>query len=94
MTGRALRSVVASGSMDTLARIAKLKEEIASTQREADKAQGVLERIHEQLREEFGCESVTDAERLLRKLARDERKAQARLRKRIAAFEEEWSDLL
>lgn len=80
--------------MDDLEKFTRLKAKVASMAREADKARGALDRIMEQLNEEFGCSSVKQAEKLLAKLEREREEAERTARRALKKFEEEWGGFL
>lgn len=77
-----------------LHRFHKLKKQVAALQRKTDKAQGALDTVMERLRREFGCSTLEDAEKLLRKLREQERKASSTFKAKRRRFEKKWSKVL
>ena len=80
--------------MNQLDKLSKLKKQAESAQREADKAQGALEQILSQLKEDFDCETLEDAETLLDKLGEKERTKAEAFDTALAEFEEKYGDKL
>lgn len=74
--------------------LAALKERAERLRKDAAKAEGALERVAEQLREEFKCDSVEAAEKLLSRLRREEREADRSYRSACRRFERRWGDRL
>ncbi len=78
--------------MTDLDKLAKLKKKTVSLQREADKAQGSLNQLLAQLKEEFDCSDLIEAEALLVQFETEEKKAAKAFRKAMEKFEKEWSN--
>lgn len=61
---------------------------------EASRAEGVLQEQYRLLKEDFGCDSVEQAETLLKRLREDEQKAAESYRAAFDEFECKWKDKL
>jgi hypothetical protein len=72
----------------------ELKSRVAQLRRKADKASGVLSEQMKRLKKEFGCNSLEEAEKLLKKLEREQEAELRELEKHIEAFEKEYLDVL
>lgn len=81
-----------ASSGDPLETLTRLRKRVDEHRREADKAEGALERVLAQLKEEFGCSTVEEGERLLARLQRHERKARARFEGALEEFEREFPE--
>ena len=75
-------------------RYQKLKTRVDSLRREADQAQGELNSLMRRLKEGFGCKTIKEAERLLKKKQNEADQLEKELEEKLAAFEEEWGELL
>jgi len=79
---------------------AKLKQYLAAKEKaealksRADRAEGSLARLLEQLRREFGCKSPEEAAALLKRQQRENAKERSRLEAEQAAFAERFGTLL
>lgn len=71
-----------------------LREKADKMRREADRAQGALDQVMKQLREEFSCKTLDEAEKKLQELSKGEAKAKKAFDDALASFEEEWRDAL
>lgn len=71
-----------------------LRREVERKQREADRAQGALEQVKKQLKEEFACTSLEEAEKLLRQLERKCEKQEALLDKELAEWKKKYGGSL
>ncbi len=72
----------------------KWKKRVEELQTEADKAEGKLEQLMTELKDDFECEDLEEAEDLLEGLRKDEVKAQHAYEKESAKFEKEWEEVL
>lgn len=80
--------------MNDVKRLAKLREKVATMQRDADKSHGRLEQVLGRIKEEFECEDLDEARALLKKL-QDEREAKNnKFSKAMAKFQKKWGDSL
>ena len=67
-----------------------LKDERDKLQREADRAEGALQQIRERLQQEFEVSSLKEAERLLRKLEKEEQEAEREAEEKLTEYQEKW----
>lgn len=72
----------------------ELKSKVDQLRRKADRAAGALSEQMSQLKKEFGCNSLEEAEKLLKKLEREEEKLHAELETQLDQFEKEFGDEL
>lgn len=77
-----------------LKEFAALKEQMELRNRRAERAQGVLEQLNSQLKEEFGCKSLEQAETLHASLVQDEQKTEQALIQALEQFKVDYSDLV
>lgn len=77
-----------------LKHITKLKEQVESLQREADRSEGALEGVMSRLKDEFGCETIEDAEALLKEMKKKLRGTEERLDAEVEGFEKKWGKVL
>lgn len=71
-----------------------LKDKVDGLQRRADKVAGALDQLQAQLKKEFGCDTIAEAEKLLAKLDKDQARAEKELEAELAAFQKKWGALL
>lgn len=71
-----------------------LKAKVDNAKTEADKASGALERAKAELKREYGCDSLDEANKLLRKMEKEEKRVSGDYNKALDAFEAEWADFL
>jgi uncharacterized protein involved in exopolysaccharide biosynthesis len=64
----------------------QLKRQVESRRQEYDREQGAYQQTMRQLKEEFGCSSLDDAERLLSKLKRKVRTMEVDFRSNLKRF--------
>jgi predicted transcriptional regulator len=72
----------------------QLKSDISRLRREADKAAGALSEQMKRLKEEYGCGTIKEAEALLKKLNVQADECEAKFRKLLKKFEDNWADIL
>ena len=77
-----------------LARYKQLKTEVDELQREINKAEGALEQLTERLQSEFGCKTLEQAEKLLRKMQKEAKQAEDEYNEALSEFEEQWLEVL
>ena len=77
-----------------LAEYEKLKRKADKLKAEAERAAGALEQTMARLKEEFGCNTLADAEELLAVKKADEVKAKAGYENELGAFKKEWGERL
>ncbi len=75
-------------------KLLRIKERVEEMKRDADKAEGALQRIEEQIREEFKCKDLDAACDLLDVLEVQEKDAEEAFDKAQRKFEKKWGDLL
>jgi predicted nucleic acid-binding Zn-ribbon protein len=68
----------------------RLKREVETAQNEANRAQGALEQLEEELKSEFQCKTLEDAKRKLAQLQEDTEAAERKFNKALAAYEKNW----
>lgn len=71
-----------------------LKEKVEEAQSKADKAEGALNEVLKTIKKEFGCKSLKEAKVKLKKLKKEEAKAEEEFDKAMTEFEEKWGELL
>jgi len=77
-----------------LKRYNALKERADEAKRAADKAAGVLDQLKAQIKEEFGCDTIKEARILLASLTEQQDKAEQAFAEKLAAFEQEFGEVL
>lgn len=75
-------------------RYKRLKRATDAARRDRDKAAGVLESLMDELKRDYGCETLKDAKALLKRKDREADAAIAAFRKAADEFEAEWGDAL
>jgi hypothetical protein len=59
-----------------------------------NKATGQLDMLMKQLADKYGCNTLDEAEKMLAKMQREAKKAEAEYSEAAAAFEEKWNEHL
>jgi hypothetical protein len=72
----------------------QLKRKIEVYQRKADKAAGALQELMKRLKDDFGCTSLKEAEKLLERMQSDHKRDSRQFEKDLQEFEEEYGDAL
>jgi len=72
----------------------KLKDTATRLQREADKAEGAHAEQLKQLQDKYDCSTVKEAEQLLKTLTVQVNASEAKFKKLLNKFEDDWSDIL
>jgi len=72
----------------------RLKSKVDRLQREADRAEGILEEKMARLKEEFGCKTLDDARKLLKTLEEDADEAGVEYDDALESFKEKWGNKL
>lgn len=80
--------------MINLEKYNRLKKKADDAKREADRAEGTLKALKDELKEEFGCSTLKEAKALLAELETEQEKAETRFNKELDAFEKEYGDKL
>lgn len=74
----------------SLERLARLKREVEEQRREADKAQGALDRVLSELKRDFGCSSLRKARKLLRRFEAGVKSGEREFNRSLARVERKW----
>jgi hypothetical protein len=77
-----------------LARYEELKSSADKLQRDIDRAEGVLQERLSQLKAEFNCSTLEEAQSLLENKRAKAIKAKEQFDKALNQFEEEWGEVL
>jgi predicted nucleic acid-binding Zn-ribbon protein len=77
-----------------LKRYEQLKQRADDARRRADKAEGALEKLMEELERDFGYTTLAEAERKLVGLEKEAEAAERDFGKKLEAFEDKWADVL
>ena len=72
----------------------KLQKQVEGLQRQADEAAGALKQLMKQLKKEFACNSLQEANRLLEELRQQEVTAQVEFATELKVFKKQWGHLL
>ena len=71
-----------------------LKDKAARAKTEADRAEGALQAKMKQLKDEFGCDTLEEAETLLAEKNKALAQSEADYERELFAFQEKWGKLL
>jgi len=74
-----------------LLRLAQKRDEL---RREADRAEGARLQLLARLKQEFGCDSLDGAEKLLAKMQKEKQRLEAQLTKKLDEMESKYARLL
>ncbi len=77
-----------------LKRYLDLKRRVEQAQQKADKAEGALEQVMEQLEEKFDCTTLKEAKRKLVLLEKQKQKAETEFDEEMDRIEGKWDDEL
>lgn len=80
--------------MIDLKRFNELQTQCGQLQRKADQAEGAAKQLRERLAKDYGCNSLEEAERVLKRKRDELAKAETHYNEQLAAFETEWADVL
>ncbi len=72
----------------------ELKSKVEQLRRKADKAEGALSELMKQLKKEFGCSTLKEAEKLLTKWEQQEQEQLTELEEKLEQFKQEYGDAL
>lgn len=75
-------------------KLQRLKDAADRARREADRAQGAYEQGLKELKDDFGSESVEQAERELKRLERETREEEEEADRKYAALAKKYPDLV
>jgi len=79
--------------MSDLNKVMELKAKVDQLQRETDRAGGALEQTMARLKKEYHCDTVEEAEALLKRLHGEKQKANKVFTEVLTSFEENWRDV-
>lgn len=80
--------------MSRIEDLERLKAKAERMRQEHDRAQGRLEESLKRLKNDFGIETIEEAQKLLKKLEREEEAARETFDTSLTAFNKEWGDKL
>lgn len=80
--------------MSRIKDLEQLKRKAEQLRQQHDRAQGRLEETEKRLKEEFEVDSLEAAEKLLKKLEKEEAAAKEKFDNALEEFNEEWGDKL
>jgi hypothetical protein len=72
----------------------KIKKKVENYQRELDQAKGILKQLTADLQQNYGCQTLKQAKKLLRKLKRRECDAEKEFETQLKEFEAKWGERL
>jgi hypothetical protein len=75
-------------------RFNKLKQVVEEAEREAARAEGAEAQLLEELKRDYGCNTIKEAARLEIQLEEAMKDAEAAATEALKSFEEEWGDAL
>ena len=78
--------------MPKLDKYIRLKESVESAQQEADQAEGAEKEVMKQIKDEFNCRTLGDAQRELKRMRKQEVASKAKFDNAFEQFEEDWPD--
>lgn len=71
-----------------------LKRRLEQDRKDAERAEGALTQIKRDLKTEFGCKSIEEAEQLLKKMEKELQADEKELEAKMEEIEEQYSDNL
>jgi len=77
-----------------LDRYQKMKRQVEKLRSESERAAGRVEQLMVQLKEQFDCGTIKEAQAKLEKLEKDKEKAKKTFDAKFEAFNEEWGEKL
>jgi len=80
--------------MTTVEKYQKLVDQVETIQRDINRAEGSLSTQLEKLKEEFKCNDIESAQKLLEQLKTDANKNEKDFQAALEKFEDKWSDVL
>ena len=69
-----------------------LKKKHSQAQQEADQAEGAEKEVMKQIKQEFSCKSLVEAQRKLKQLKKQEESSKKAFDEAFDEFEENWPD--
>ena len=79
--------------MSDLKEYSKLKDKVDAAQQKASKAEGALGQVKKQLKSDFGCSSLPEANKKLKQLKKQEQKIDSEYDEAVENFKETWETL-
>lgn len=73
-----------------LQQILALKNKVESLRRKADEMKGAQDQLQKQLKKDYGCETVEDARKLLRKMKKEQEKLEKQYEEEMNRFHKKW----
>ena len=78
--------------MQKLNKYLKIKTRVESAQQEADQAEGAEREVMNQIADEFGCDTLNEAKRILKQKRKQEVDSKEKFDTAFDKFEEDWPD--
>ena len=78
--------------MQKLDKFLSLKKRVETAQQEADQAEGAEKEVMKQIKDEFGCNTLNDAKRMLKQKRKQESDSKSKFDDAFEKFEEDWPD--
>ena len=78
--------------MAKLDKYLRLKARVESAQQEADQAEGAHKEVMNQIADEFGCDTLNEAKRILKQKRKQESDSKEKFDTAFDKFEEDWPD--
>ena len=78
--------------MTDLRQFTELKAKVEQAQQKADRAQGSLDQLNKQLKEEFDCDDLEEAETKLEELTKEEKSISKEFETALKQFEDRWKE--
>jgi len=78
--------------LDRFEEFDRLKNTVEEAQQKADRAVGALEQITKQLKQEFDCKSIKEAEKKLLQLKKQEETEEQDFDKAMRIFKKKWGN--
>lgn len=71
-----------------------LRDQVSKLQSQVDRAEGALQQTMETLKEEFGCETIEEAEKLAEQMRKETEALESKFEKAKEAFDAKWEEVL
>ena len=78
--------------MAKLDKYLSLKKRVDKSQQEADQAEGGIQEVTNQIKREFGCDTLNAAKRKLKQLEKQETTSKKAFDDAVEKFEKDWPD--
>lgn len=76
------------------ARFEALRKQVEQGKRDADRAQGALAQVMQEIKAEFGCKTLEEAEKLYKKMEKELARDEAELQKKVEELEGKYDERL